>query len=78
MATHLERQAKGLEKDDHPLIKSLADLDPRMSRLDVKRWMHKNLSAPYSPKPIDEAFEQMSFADPSLRNVFAGGPAQHQ
>lgn len=75
VATHLERQAKGLEKDDHPLIKSLADLDPRMSRLDVKRWMHKNLSAPYNPKPIDEAFEQMSYAVPSLRKVYAGGPA---
>jgi len=75
VATHLERQAKGLEKDDHDLIKSLADLDPRMSRLDVKRWMHKNLSAPYKPQPIDEAFEQMSYAVPSLRKVYAGGPA---
>ena len=77
VALYLDRQAKGLERQDkdHPLIKKLADLDPRMSRLDVKRWMHKNLSAPYKPEPLNEAFEQMSFADPSLRNVFAGGPA---
>ena len=36
--------------------------------------MHKNLSAPYR-QPIDEAFEQMSYAVPSLRKVYAGGPA---
>ena len=76
VVTHLERQAKGLEKRDHPFIQSLADLDPRMSVMDVQRWMHKNLSTPYKPEPLNEAFEQMSFADPSLRNVFAGGPAQ--
>ena len=37
--------------------------------------MHKNLSAPYKPQPINEAFEQMSFVVPSLRKVYAGGPA---
>jgi hypothetical protein len=37
--------------------------------------MHKNLSAPYKPEPLNEAFEQMSYAVPSLRKVYAGGPA---
>lgn len=75
LATHLERQAKGLEKEDHPLVKSLAELNPRMSRQDVKRWMHKNLSTPYKPQPLDEAMEQMSYANPALRDVYTGSPA---
>ena len=59
VALYLDRQAKGLERPDkdHPLIEKLAELNPSMSKLDVKRWMHKNLSAPFIPNPKDEGFD---------------------